>query len=113
MWTVIFSVLIAFALSVSLVAIFLAARSVVAVQELRQHFQLLNASAPESLKARVSEIESTLEVLANRVKMQRVRTAAEHATKPATKTAGEPDPAVDPEGWRNWQNKQLRAGVKV
>lgn len=52
----------------------------------------------------MDELETTLEVLANRVKMMRVRTAANHVKDQPT----EPDPYKDPEAWRKAMNLKLR-----
>jgi hypothetical protein len=109
MWTVISSVLTVFALLCSVVAIFLNARSVVRVEELRQRFHGLKPYAKDSLEARLTELEEALQVVANRVKMSRVRTTALHATEKGSR--GEPDFRSDPEAWRAWQNRQLKTGV--
>lgn len=74
------------------------------------------AQAPDSLAARLSstesgmrslrgaldETQSALEEVANRVKMQRVRTAANHVKEPS-----EPDPYKNPEEWRKAMNSRL------
>jgi len=63
-------------------------------------------SRTESLVHSLNDIQNTMEVLANRVKMQRVRNSALHALG---STGGEPDVRTDPEAWRAWKNAQLRA----
>jgi len=55
-----------------------------------------------SLRTSLEEQSSTLETLANRVKMQRVRTAALHV-----KDDREPDPYQNPDEWRKSMNRQL------
>lgn len=107
MWTVIFSVLIALSLLGSLVAIFLAARSVVLVQELRQAFAAWKPLDSRSYETRLDEYEKTLTLLANKLKMTRVRNAITHVGRD---NDGEPDAKSDPEAWRAWKNMQLRAG---
>jgi hypothetical protein len=79
------------------------------------------ARASDSLRKRISSCESTAQSvitsqrdwqevvtdLANQVKMTKVRKALNHT---GTRPGGEPDPKLDPEGWRTWKNAQLRAG---
>jgi len=107
MWTVISSVSIVLSLLASLVAISLAARSAVAVQELRQAFQVLKRSDSKSFETRLDEYEKTLSLLANKLKMTKVRNAITHINRDSD---GEPDAKSDPEAWRAWKNAQLRAG---
>jgi hypothetical protein len=64
---------------------------------------------PRSLDSRVQSLEQsvedtrlTLEQLANRVKMMRVRNAVNHTTD---KT--DPDPYRDPNAWRTEMNRKL------
>lgn len=105
MWTVTFSVLIALNSAVSLAAIFLAVRSAARVLELQLAWQSFKTLDAKSLEQRLSEYESTLSLLANRLKMTKVRNAVTHLDK-----SGEPDAKSDPERWRAWKNAQLRAG---
>lgn len=107
MWTVISSVLIALSLLGSLVAMFLAARSVVLVQELRQVLQASKQWDSRSFETRLDEYEKTLSMLANKLKMTKVRNAITHIDRD---NGGEPDARSDPEAWRTWKNAQLRAG---
>lgn len=87
-----------------------AAKAVATVQDLRDLFeryrtqQTDSPSVSGSLSARLDELESTVEVLANRVKMQRVRNAATHAEK---ETSRDPDPYTDPDRWRQQMNARL------
>lgn len=61
-------------------------------------------SALRSLKTSLDDQSSAMETLANRVKMQRVRTAALHV-----KDDKEPDPYQNPDEWRKQMNKRLAA----
>ena len=106
MWTVISSVLIALSFTGSLAAIYLAAQNAARVWELQQALAAFKPLAAQSLETRLSECESTLSIVANRVKMTRVRTAATHLERDK---GGEPDAKSDPEAWRTWKNAQLRA----
>lgn len=65
----------------------------------------LNASRIKSLTESHELTVDELKNLANRVKMQRVRSAADHAT--SSKSDGEPDPIRDPDRWRAWMNKKI------
>ena len=108
MWIVIFSVLTALTFAGSLVAIFLAVRTAGRVLELQLAFQRFKPLDAQSLEQRLSEFEQTLSLLANRLKMTRVRNAVTHTERDK---GGEPDAKSDPEAWRTWKNAQLRAGV--
>lgn len=65
----------------------------------------LNASRIQSLTESHALSVEELQNLANRVKMQRVRSAADHAT--SSKPDGEPDPIRDPDKWRAWMNRKI------
>jgi hypothetical protein len=106
MWTVISCVLLA-----SLCAV-CAAVSVYSVAIAGQRQASLVRST-RSLESRVQSLETSsnewteeLRLLANRVKMQRVRTAVAHTDAQPGKL---PDPYKDPDGWRNAMNKRLAA----
>jgi hypothetical protein len=107
MWIVISSVLIALTFAASLVATFLAVRSAARVWELQQALQSFKPLAAQSLETRLNELEQTLSLVANRVKMTKVRNAVTHTDRDKD---GEPDAKSDPERWRAWKNAQLRAG---
>lgn len=66
---------------------------------------IASGSPSESLSARLDELEQTVEVLANRVKMQKVRNAALHAER--ERPGGLPDPYKEPDRWRDAVNKRL------
>lgn len=68
----------------------------------------LNTSRIQSLTESHALSVEELQNLANRVKMQRVRSAADHAT--TSRPDGEPDPMKDPERWRAWMNKKIAMG---
>lgn len=107
MWTVIFNALTVLSLLASLVATWLGVRNAVAALELRHRFESFKTLDAQSLEQRLSEYESTLSLLANRLKMTKVRNAVTHVDRDK---GGEPDPRLDPEAWRAWKNAQLRAG---
>lgn len=110
MWNVISSVLSVSACFLSIAAVFFSVRSVKAARELLAQSKALPASRINSLETSLRDTQDALEVVANRVKMQRVRTIATHATETTSRASGknEPDPHTDPEGWRTWMNAQLR-----
>jgi hypothetical protein len=107
MWHVISNVLIVLSLLSSFVAIFFAVRSAVRGAELQQAWRAYVPSVSRSLETRLSELEDAVAVVANRVKMTKVRNAATHTDRDK---GGEPDARLDPEAWRTWKNAQLRAG---
>lgn len=99
----------AICLLLSLAATFFAVKAVGAAQDLQDRFerfktqQMRSPSESGSLSARLDELESTVEVLANRVKMQKVRNAALHVER----ESGLADPYKDPDRWRQQMNTQL------
>jgi hypothetical protein len=105
MWLGFFS-----ALSVSIcilcvaVAIYSAQRAIHASESLAPRVRSVE-SRLESLRGSLDDVTTTLTDLANRVKMQRVRTAVNHGNG---KSEG-PDPYKDPEGWRKMMNAQIAA----
>lgn len=107
MWTVFFNVLTVLSFIGSLAAIFLAVRLAVRGSELQQAFQRFRPLDAPLLEQRLSELEQTLSLLANKLKMTRVRNAVTHTDRDKK---GEPDAKSDPEAWRTWKNAQLRAG---
>ena len=83
---------------------FIAARIAARVSELSDHVRSLSVSPSESHSARLSELEETVSVLANRVKMMRVRNAATHTDR---SNGADPDPYRDPNAWRQAMNRKL------
>jgi len=108
MWTVISIVLTVIALLCSSLALFWSVRSVIHGRELRRSWQACKPLQNELLDTRLTECEESIRLLANRVKMQKVRNAITHADRDK---GGEPDAQSNPEAWRAWKNSQLRAGV--
>lgn len=60
-------------------------------------------SRTELLQVSADEMLQTTTELANRIKMQTVRRAANHAAG----SSGEPDCATDPDRWRAWMNQKI------
>lgn len=84
------------------------ASRVLALQEHCKRFaESLKASSNSSLVERVTAVEDAMELLANRVKMQRVRAAAVHAEKQKDEL---PDPYRNPDEWRRVMNARLQKG---
>ena len=119
MWSVIFCALSAVVSGLAVLSCASSARNAqVASESLREELVLsrsLSASSSVSLKNLKStheELALVVEDLANRIKMQRVRTISSHAERSARdggRQPGEPDGRTDPEGWRRWRNEQLYA----
>lgn len=93
------------ALVTSCGAILFLVRTVARVQALQDQFARLPVSRIESLATAQAELADTMEALANRVKMQRVRNAANHVPDQAPSSI--PDPHRDPDGWRKAMNAKL------
>lgn len=108
MWTAIFCALSAAIALLSLAVSVFAARRAARVAALPQERLRSVESRLGSIEGSIPEMQQTMEVLANRVKMQRVRTAANHVQAGSN---GEPDVRSDPEAWRAWKNSQLRIGA--
>lgn len=108
MWIVTLSVAVAFACLASLGALLLAARTAAAVRALPD---LLTCSTESRLRSLEDSMAEALEVTrdtANKLKMQRVRTANSHATSASSRSAL-PDPYKEPEKWREAVNRRLSA----
>lgn len=93
------------ALLISGVAAYLA-RAAIRASESRLAVPRSLDSRTQSLEQSVAELQSTLEELANRVKMMKVRNAVRHVPD----RDAEPDPYRDPNGWRERMNKRLMFG---
>jgi len=95
--------------AIYLVTVLWIARIAVRVRGLQVRYARLRASDSESLQQQLRDLSETVEQLANRVKMMKVRNAINHVNGPGSR--GEPDARLDPEGWRAWKNSQLKTGV--
>jgi hypothetical protein len=95
----------------SIAAAFSAARSVTAARELRDRLNPLPLSRLQSLETSLADTQDALSEVANRVKMMRVRSSANHVRE-AKEPNALPDPYKDPDGWRNAMNSRL-SRVKV
>lgn len=101
-----FNVLSACSFILSIAACFFAARTATRTQELQDQLARLPLSRLQSLEASMTEQADALLTLANKMKMQKVRGAADHV-----RPRGElPDPYTDPDGWRKAMNTKLGLG---
>jgi hypothetical protein len=76
------------------------------VQELRDRPESSQVSRIKSLETSLAETNDALAAVANRVKMMRVRSAANHTAD----RDDSPDPYKDPDRWRQSINKQIALG---
>lgn len=106
MWTAISGVLLAICFALSLWAALSAARAVAAVMGLRDDLRRFAASNSKPDEQRMTELEETVRLMANKLKMMKVRNALTHVKRDADE---EPDVRSDPEAWRAWMNAKLRA----
>lgn len=105
MWLAVFSsVLSALACLLCVAAIRSAARNAYLLRELQGRVQDLPLSRLRSLETLCAEHSELLESLANRIKMQKVRNAANHVRE----NGAIPDPYRDPDGWRKAMNSKLQ-----
>lgn len=74
-----------------------------ALESLREA-QPCSVSRIKSIEASLEELQGAITEVANRVKMMRVRSAANHVSD---KSAA-PDPYREPDAWRRHMEKQLR-----
>lgn len=115
MWTNVFSASAAILSAIFAVVSVLSARSAAlerASLRRRMHFA---ESQLASLSTSQGEHLQTLEALANRVKMQRVRTVIAHPGRDAA-ARSDPDPYTHPDEWRKMMGKRLaeaKTGVKL
>jgi hypothetical protein len=103
---VIFNALSVLAFFLSLAAFWLAVQSATHVQELRDRPESSQVSRIKSLETSLAETNDALAAVANRVKMMRVRSAANHTAD----RDDSPDPYKDPDRWRQSINKQIALG---
>lgn len=105
MWLDFFSVLSALICTLCVPVAIYAARRAIQVSASQEPRWRSAVSQLQLLKDSLDETQNTLTDLANRVKMQRVRTTIAHGQRdPAA-----PDPYKDPEGWRKMMNAQIAA----
>jgi hypothetical protein len=102
--TVFSYVCIAVSVAISVAAALSAARLAALVRDLQDQLAPLPISRLDSLERSIGELGSALQEVANRVKMQKVRNAANHVRE-----NGVPDPYAQPDEWRRYMNKQLRS----
>lgn len=102
-----FIALLAAACFLSVIAAIACAALAGRVRELQDRLAVLPVSRLKSLETSLTETQEGLEAVANRVKMMRVRNAANHVTE---KTA-EPDPYTNPDEWRKRMNRTLSRGI--
>lgn len=69
----------------------------------------------ESLRDSLDSTQTSLTSVANRLKMTKVRNAAEHVREDdgPKREPGEPDSLKDPDGWRRWKNAQIHEQVFI
>lgn len=115
MWTAIFSALTAVICVLCLSGCVLIVRNAARVTESQARELRSLPSRVESLQESQKLMADELEHLAQKVKMQRVRNATDHATR--SRSAGEmPDPHREPNEWRAAMNRKLaeaKTGVKL
>jgi hypothetical protein len=104
----IFSVLSVLAFFLSIAAVFFSARSATQVRELRDQLTPFDQSRMRLLETSLRETQDALEVVANRVKMMKVRGAANHVRE--DRPSETPDPYKNPDAWRLWMNNQMARG---
>jgi len=106
MWIVFFSVLSAGSCILSIAAAIYAARIATRGPESQERKLHSVELQQDSLRTSLKDISIELEALAQRVKMQRVRNATNHATTGKSS----PDAYTEPDRWRSEMNKRLAFG---
>lgn len=111
MWTTVFYALTATASVLCLIgSIYVVRRATAAQASLLKRLRSCE-SQNELLRISIEEMQHTVTEIANRVKMQTVRRAANHAGG----SSGEPDPYRDPDGWRSMMSRKIalaKTGMK-
>ena len=95
----------------SLLALKSAATAAAALPDLQERRLRSIELRTESVQASLTETQEALSQVANKVKMMRVRSAANHVNDSKT---DEPDPHREPDRWRDWMNQKIarkRVGV--
>lgn len=106
MWADSFNVWsVAICILCTLVAISAALRATLALESLHRKLRSVE-SQQRSMQTSLSEYSETLEGLAQRVKMQRVRNATNHIREKNS----DPDPYTSPDEWRKAINRRLAIG---
>lgn len=104
-----FGVFSVIAVAISVLASLSAARTAAELLALQERYRHSPASRIDSVEQRIEELSTAIGDVANRVKMQRVRTAANHV--PDEKPSSKLDRLKqDPEKWRNEINKRIGTG---
>jgi len=107
LWIAIFCVSSAILAACSLVGCVLVVRNAVADAESKARALRSVPSRIESLQESVDGLQTELERLANKVKMQRVRNVTEHQPTARSRPGDEPDPYKNPDEWRTWINDKM------
>lgn len=104
MWLDIFSVLSALTCALCLILAIWNVR--IAVRERESLVRRVRSleSSMDSVKITIDEHSGALSEVANRVKMMKVRAAANHTAS----STGEPDPYRDPDNWRKSMNSKIQ-----
>jgi len=105
MWSAISSVLSVSSFILSLAAIFFAVRNATRGRELQAMLRPLPMSRLQSVETSQAEMLVELQALANSLKMQKVRAAANHTNG----RSRDPDPYTQPDEWRKVTNQKLAA----
>jgi hypothetical protein len=101
-----FIALIAATCFLSLTAVLACALTAARVRELQDRLAHLPVSRLKSVETSLTELQDGLEAVANRVKMMRVRNAANHVAD----KSGAPDPYTNPDEWRKEMNRTIARG---
>jgi len=103
MWSGIFNALSASSFILSILALYFAVRSAIRARELQATLRPLPLSRLQSIETSQAEMLVELQAVANSLKMQKVRAAANHTSG----RSADPDPYKDPDAWRKMMNTRL------